>query len=315
MTAFVEPPRLSQRVLARVLRTSMILFFRGLIRPAMPIAGQRLVLRVLTKSTITPRGVRLESGVLAGRACEWQRPEEGSERVMLYFHGGGYLIGSPATHRAMTGHLAKRGKMAVCALDYRLAPEHPFPAGLDDAVAAYQALFDQGCSGEQIMLGGDSAGGNLALGLVLRIKRAGLPMPAALVCFSPLTDASLSQLHQPPAGDPLLSLAWITQAGSLFCPPGIDRRDPFLSPVYADLTGLPPMLVQVGEDEVLLNDSLRLAERATAAGVDVHLQRYPGCWHVFQAHAGLLDIANVAMARVGSFIQTHFAAVAERKGL
>jgi len=314
MTAFVEPPRLSQRLLAAVLRTSLKVLFRGLIRPPMPIAAQRAILRALTVSTVAPRGTRRSAEMLAGLQCEWQRPAEHSERVMLYFHGGAYLIGSPATHRAITGHLARRGKLAVCALDYRLAPEHPFPAGLNDGLAAYEALLAQGFGGAQIMLGGDSAGGNLALGLALRIKQAGLPLPAALVCFSPLTDATLSQLHQPPAGDPLLSLAWIHQAGSLFCPPGVDRRDPFLSPVYADLSGLPPLLIQVGEDEVLLNDSLRLAERATAAGVDVHLQRYPGCWHVFQAHAGLLDIADVAMARVGSFIQTRFAAMAAQKG-
>ncbi|MGY4535060.1 monoterpene epsilon-lactone hydrolase [Pseudomonas sp. TE3786] len=306
MTAFVEPPRLGQRILAAVLRSSLKLLFRGLIRPPMPIAGQRWILRALTASTLVPRGVQREEGSLAGIACEWQRPAENSERVMLYLHGGAYLIGSPATHRAITSNLAKRGKLAVCALDYRLAPEHPFPAGLEDGVAAYEALLAQGYGGEQIILGGDSAGGNLALGLALRVKQAGLPMPAALVCFSPLSDASLSQLHKPPAGDPLLSLAWIEQAGSLFCPAHIDRRDPFLSPVYADLGGLPPLLIQVGEDEVLLNDSLRLAERAKAAGVAVQLQRYPGCWHVFQAHAGLLDIADLAMARVAVFIQEQF---------
>ncbi len=307
MTAFVEPPRLGQRVLARVLRTSLTLFFRSLIRPPMPIAGQRWIIRALTAATLTPHGVRRVDGTLGGLACEWQRPAQDSDKVMLYLHGGAYLIGSPATHRAITGHLAKRCKLAVCALDYRLAPEHPFPAALDDGVAAYQALLNQGYRGEQIVLAGDSAGGNLALGLALRLKQASLPMPSALVCFSPLTDASLGQLHKPAAGDPLLSVAWIEQAGALFCPPAVDRRDPFLSPVYADLSGLPPLLIQVGEDEVLLNDSLRLAERATAAGVAVQLQRYSGCWHVFQAHAGLLHVADLALARVASFLQEQLA--------
>ncbi|MEN0108355.1 MAG: alpha/beta hydrolase fold domain-containing protein [Pseudomonas sp.] len=307
MTAFVEPPRLGQRILARVLRTGLILLFRSLIRPPMPIAGQRAILRALTASAMTPRGVRRVEGSLGGRPCEWQRPEQDSQQVLLYLHGGAYLIGAPATHRAITSHLAKRGKLAVCALDYRLAPEHPFPAALDDALAAYQALLAQGYRSEQIVVGGDSAGGNLALGLALKLKAGNLPQPAALVCFSPLTDASLSQLHQPPAGDPLLNLKWIEQAGGLFCPAHVDRRDPFLSPVYADLAGLPPLLIQVGEDEVLLNDSLRLAERATAAGVAVQLQRYPGWWHVFQAHAGLLDMADLALARVAAFIQEQFA--------
>ncbi|MEK1942108.1 MAG: alpha/beta hydrolase [Pseudomonas sp.] len=307
MTAFVEPPRLGQRLLARVLRSSLILFFRSLIRPPMPIAGQRWILRALTAATLTPRGVRRVDGTIGGLACEWQRPEQDTDKVLLYLHGGAYLIGSPATHRAITSHLAKRCKLAVCALDYRLAPEHPFPAALDDGVTAYQALLAQGYRGEQIVLAGDSAGGNLALGLALRLKQASLPMPAALVCFSPLTDASLSQLHKPAAGDPLLSVAWIEQAGALFCPAHVDRRDPLLSPVYADLSGLPPLLIQVGEDEVLLNDSLRLTERAEAAGVAVQLQRYSGCWHVFQAHAGLLDVADLALARVASFLHEQFA--------
>jgi acetyl esterase/lipase len=307
MTAFVEPPRLSQRMLTRVLRTSLVLFFRGLIRPPTPIAVQRRVLRALTASTLSPRDVRRVDGSLAGVPCEWHRPAKDTEQVMLYFHGGAFLIGSPATHRAVTSHLAKRCTLAVCAVDYRLAPEHPYPAGLDDGVAAYQALLAQGYRGEQIVLGGDSAGGNLVLGVALRVKAAGLAMPAALVCFSPLTDATLSQLHVPPAGDPLLSVAWITQGCSLLCPPPIDRRDPFLSPVYADLSGLPPLLIQVGEDEVLLNDSLRLAEHATAAGVTVHLQRYANCWHVFQAHAGILDVADLALSRVASFLHEQFA--------
>jgi len=312
MTAFVEPPRLSQRILARVLRTSLILLFRSLIRPPMPIAGQRWMLRALTASAVIPRGVRRADSTLAGLRCEWHRPAHDTEQVMLWFHGGAYLIGAPSTHRGIASQLAKRAKLAVCVPDYRLAPEHPFPAALDDGLAAYQALLAQGYRGEQILLGGDSAGGNLALGLVLKLKALNHPLPAALVCFSPLTDASLSQLHKPPAGDPLLSLAWIQQAGALFCPANIDRRDPFLSPVYADLSGLPPLLIQVGEDEVLLNDSLRLAERATAAGVTVQLQRYAGCWHVFQAHAGLLDVADLALNRVASFIQEQLARQAGR---
>jgi acetyl esterase/lipase len=153
------------------------------------------------------------------------------------------------------------------------------------------------------VIGGDSAGGNLTLLTALRIKQQGLPMPAALVCFSPWTDATGTQLHKPPAGDPVIHPAWMHQAGELYCPAGMDRRDPGLSPLYADLSGLPPLLIQVGEDELLLNDSLRFTKQATAAGVTVVLERYPGCWHVFQAHAGMLDVADLALARVASFLQ------------
>ncbi len=223
--------------------------------------------------------------------------------MLLYLHGGAYLIGSPATHRNITSHLAKRCGMAVCALDYRLAPEHPYPAALEDALAAYRELLAQGHTAAQIVIGGDSAGGNLSLITALRLKQLGLPLPAALVCFSPWTDASCNQLHKPPAGDPLLHPAWMQQAVGLYCPAGLDRRDPGLSPVYADLTGLPPLLIQVGEDELLLNDSLRLAEQAKAAGVTVKLERYAGLWHVFQAHAGMLAVADLALARVAGFLQ------------
>ncbi|WP_137886851.1 alpha/beta hydrolase [Pseudomonas sp. 2FE] len=306
MTARVElpdRPRLSQRLLAGVLRSSLRLLFRGLVRPPMPIAGQRAIIRGLTATSVAPRDVERSSGTLAGRACEWHRPAQDSGRVLLYLHGGAYLIGSPATHRSITGNLAKRCAMAVCALDYRLAPEHPYPAALEDALAAYRELLGQGYTAAQIVIGGDSAGGNLSLITALRLKQLGLPLPAALVCFSPWTDASCSQLHKPPAGDPLLHPAWIQQAVGLYCPAGMDRRDPGLSPVYADLTGLPPLLIQVGEDELLLNDSLRFAEQADAAGVTVKLERYAGLWHVFQAHAGLLDVADLALIRVADFLQ------------
>ena len=229
--------------------------------------------------------------------------EMDSRRVVLYLHGGAYVIGSPATHRAVTCSLAKLGKLAVCAIDYRLAPEHRFPAPVEDAVAAYQALLAMGYQGKDIVIGGDSAGGNLALVTALRVRELGLPTPRALVCFSPVTDLSRSQLHTPPAGDPLLNPAWIEQAMGLYCPAGMDRQDPRLSPLFADLAGLPPLLIQVGEDELLLNDSLRFAEKAKAAGVSVQLEVYPGLWHVFQTHVGVLKAADFAFVRVVNFLQ------------
>ncbi|HLD66228.1 MAG TPA: alpha/beta hydrolase [Pseudomonas sp.] len=306
-------PRLSQRLLTRSFRLAIRLLFRGLVRPWMPIAGQRAVLRALTAGGVAPKGVRRASGSLGGRPCEWQRQVQDNGRVLLYLHGGAYLIGSPATHRTLTAHLAKRCGLAVCALDYRLAPEFPYPAALEDGVAAYRALLAQGYAAEQIVIGGDSAGGHLCLITVLRLKALGLPLPAALVCLSPWTDASATQLHNPPAGDPVLHPAWIRQAVRLFCPAGMDRFDPELSPLYADLSGLPPLLIQVGEDEVLLNDSLRLAERARAAGVEVQLEHYPGLWHVFQSQVGLLDVADQAIARVAGFLTRRIPDQQERR--
>ncbi|CAD5109593.1 alpha/beta hydrolase [Zestomonas carbonaria] len=295
-------PAPDQPLLRAILRGALRLLFRGLVRPPMPIAGQRLVLRMLTATPVMTRGVTRTAGELAGRPCEWHRPEQGEDGVLLYLHGGAYLIGGPSTHRSICASLAKRGRLAVCALDYRLAPEHPFPAARDDALAAYRALLDNGHRPERIFIGGDSAGGNLTLVTTLRLLQEGLPPPAGLVCLSPLTDATGEHLHQPPAGDPLLHRSWMDQAIALYCPPDLDRRDPGLSPLYGELAGLPPLLIQVAEDEVLLNDSLRLAERARAAGVRVTLERYPGLWHVFQAHAGMLRSADLALARIAAFI-------------
>lgn len=305
MTASAEfvAPIPGQKALRLVLRGLLRLLFRGLVRPPMPVAGQRLVLRLLTFATLLPGKVQRTAEVLAGRPCEWHRPPAGSGRVVLYLHGGAFMIGGANTHRAICAHLASRGGFAVCALDYRLAPEHPFPAARDDAVAAYRALLDAGYAAQQIAFAGDSAGGNLCLSACLRACELGLPAPAALLCFSPFTDLGCGQLHQPVAGDPLIHPRWLEQAVALYVPKGIRPEDPALSPLYADLRDLPPTLLQVGEDEVLRNDSLRLADKARAAGVSVTLERYAGLWHVFQAHVGMLRAADRAMLSVVKFLK------------
>ncbi|WP_394233425.1 alpha/beta hydrolase [Pseudomonas anguilliseptica] len=296
-------PAADQALLRSVLRTSLRLLFRGLVRPPMPIAGQRAVLRLLTAASPAPRGITRSTGTLGGRPCEWHKPQSGRGMVLLYLHGGAYLIGGANTHRTICSTLAKRGQMDVCALDYRLAPEHQYPAARDDALAAFQELINLGYKPEQIVLGGDSAGGNLSLITSLRLRDLGLAQPAALVCFSPVTDFSFTQTHEPPAGDPLLHPKWAAQALALYCPAGLAHDDPGLSPQFADLQGLAPVLIQVGEDEILRNDSLRFADKARAAGVDVRLQRYPDLWHVFQAHAGMLKAADFALAEVVSFLR------------
>ncbi|MDP2243180.1 alpha/beta hydrolase [Pseudomonas sp.] len=296
-------PAADQAVLRRLLRGALRVVFRGLVRPPMPIAGQRALFNLLTAISPAQPGVKRSVATLGGRPCEWHRPEQANGCVLLYLHGGAYLIGGPHTHRAICASLAKRGQIEVCALDYRLAPEFPYPAARDDALAAYQALLAAGYSAAQIVIGGDSAGGNLSLITSLRLRDLGQAQPAALVCFSPVTDYTGQQLHSPAAGDPLLNPKWIEQAIGLYCPAHIPRSDPGLSPLFADLTGLAPLLIQVGEDELLLNDSLRFAERAKAAGVSVHLERYPGLWHVFQAHTGLLNAADYALDRVVLFLR------------
>jgi acetyl esterase/lipase len=309
MTSSVEftAPPVDQPLLRHVLRTLLRFFFRGLVRPPMPIAGQRAVLRVLTTIGKSPRGIVRSADTLGGRSCEWHKPPSSYGKVMLYLHGGAYIIGGANTHRTLCTHLAARGRMDVCALDYRLAPEHPYPAARDDAVAAFEDLIARGYAPEQIVLAGDSAGGNLSLITSLSLRDLGHPQPAALVCFSPLTDFTCSHLHQPAAGDPLLQRAWLEQALSLYRPPGLTHDNPGLSPLFADLHGLPALLLQVGEDEILLNDSLRFAQKAQAAGMDVCLQRYPNLWHVFQAHAGTLNVADFAIDEVVNFLRQRWA--------
>ncbi|WP_374440332.1 alpha/beta hydrolase [Pseudomonas panipatensis] len=305
MNAPVEilpPTSAGQRLLSALLRGTLRLLFRGLIRPPLPVAAQRLILRGLTLATRSPRGVRRSHEPLAGVPCEWQRPPRAQGRVILYLHGGAYLLGSPATHRAITANLARLAAAEVCAVDYRLAPEYRYPAPLEDALAVYQALLARGVPAADIAVAGDSAGGHLALQLALALKARGQPLPGALVVFSPCTDFTCAHWHQPPAGDPLISRAWVESAVALFCPPGLAHDSPQLSPLFADLSGLPPLLIQVGEDEVLRNDSLRLAAKAREQGVVVELQRYRDCWHVFQAHAGVLQVADRALAEVAGFL-------------
>ncbi|SDS56291.1 Acetyl esterase/lipase [Halopseudomonas xinjiangensis] len=295
-------PVSDQPFVRNLLRGSMKSMFRGLIRPPVPIATQRAILRLMTSGMPLAKGVSRTQEVIAGSACEWHRPERADERVMLYLHGGAYLIGSPATHRGICAGIASRSSVSVCVLDYRLAPEYPYPAARDDAVAAYQALLARGYRPSDITLAGDSAGGNLALVTALRLRELELPLPGALVCLSPVVDFTAEHLHEPAVGDPLLNRSWIEQATDAYCPSGMSRKDPGLSPIYGDLAGLPPLLIQVAEDEILLNDSFRLAEKARSAGVSVQLEYYPALWHVFQANTGVLKSADHALDRIAAFL-------------
>ncbi|HIQ53845.1 MAG TPA: steryl acetyl hydrolase, partial [Pseudomonas pachastrellae] len=199
--------------LRTLLRGMLKLLFRGLIRPPVPFAVQALVLRLLTLGMPLASGVTRSVEQIAGRPCMWHRPAAGGNgRVLLYLHGGAFVIGSPQTHRGICSTLANRGQFDVCALDYRLAPAYPAPAACDDAVAAYQALLQRGYTPEQITLIGDSAGGNLVLVTAQKLAALKLPLPATLVCFSPVTDMTAEQLHAPAAGDPLLHPSWLDSA-------------------------------------------------------------------------------------------------------
>ena len=242
---------------------------------------------------------------VAGRYAEWiAAPGCLPDRAVLYLHGGGYVIGSCDSHRNLAYNLAAASKAKVLLLDYRLAPEHPFPAAVHDAVAAYCWLLDEGFAPGRLAIGGDSAGGGLTVAALVALRYRGQPMPAAGLCLSPWVDmegvgASMAAKE---AEDPTLNhdmLLWFSERYLA----GADARAPLAAPIYADLAGLPPLLVQVGTAEVLLDDSLRLAERARAAGVDVSLDVAHDMMHVWQLFAPVLDEAGEAIARAGAFLR------------
>ncbi|MEU0093419.1 alpha/beta hydrolase [Kribbella sp. NPDC006257] len=230
---------------------------------------------------------------------------DGGDRpgVILYLHGGGYVVGSANTGSILATALARRVGTPAVSLEYRLAPEHPFPAAVDDAYAAYRALLDGGTPASDIVLAGDSAGGGLVLALLLSARRDGLPLPAGAALFSPWTDLSLSgasMAHREHL-DPIFDRAQVQWYADQYLA-GQSPLDELVSPAFADLTGLPPLLIQVGSYEVLLDDSLRLAARAAESELDVRLEVVAGAPHVFQLLAGELEEADEALDRAGLFL-------------
>ncbi|MBA4287221.1 MAG: alpha/beta hydrolase [Xanthomonadaceae bacterium] len=274
---------------------------------AAPAAEMRPKLeRIAGLITRIPRGTRIESITLAGRPAEKLTPKgSGSRQVIYYMHGGAYLGGSPRTHRGMLAHIAQAAGATVIALDYRLAPEHPYPAALEDAVSGWKALLAQGIKPANLVLGGDSAGGNLALVTAIALRDAGLPLPAGLVLLSPWTDLSSSgaSMGTRAERDRVLTVRGIDRAAREFAN-GLPLADPRLSPLFARLEGLPKTLIQVGDDEVLLDDSVRLADAARKAGVDVTIDLKPQLWHVWQVMAGWMPEADQAVAAIGSFVRS-----------
>jgi acetyl esterase/lipase len=247
-----------------------------------------------------PTGARRQPGAMGGVQGEWITSSGAPIGTMLYLHGGGYFACSPATHRAITGGFANLG-FAVFAAEYRLAPEHPFPAALEDALAAYKALLAEGAP-QNLLLAGDSAGGGLVLATLLAAKAAGIPMPASALLFSPWTDlaATGKSLKSNLKRDPMLRGDRILEAASVYLN-GADPKNPLISPLYGDLAGLPPLFIQVGESEVLRDDSIRLAERARAANVPVQLKIWHNVPHVWQLFQGFLPEARLALAEASAF--------------
>ena len=254
-----------------------------------------------------PDDVVLRERTLGGRpALEVSVRDRSSEGVLLYLHGGGFTVGSPRVLAALTAQLARRAGVRVVSLDYRLAPEHPFPAAADDAGAAYRELLDEGVAPERLALAGASAGGNLTVTTLIGARDAGLSQPAAAVIFSPWVDLSLSgdsvRTHE--GLDPIFDRAALEHYVRYYVGSG-DRRDPLASPLFGRLGGLAPLLVQVGAQEVLLDDAVRLAGRVGAEGGQVTLQVWAGVPHVFQHHVGLLPQAAAALDDAAAFLRRY----------
>lgn len=269
----------------------------------------RLPLERLTE-VMHPVGVERKAVNTALFRGEWVSTRASTdERILLYLHGGGYVSGSPATHLAVTARLAHEARALLFALDYRLAPEHPFPAQLEDAWAAYWWLItEQGYHPAQIVIAGDSAGGGLTIALLLALRDAHLPLPAGGIGLSPWFDLALSgETLQTNAATDFLNFSVLRVAASMYCN-GYDPHHPLISPLYADLRGLPPLLIQVGSVEMLLDDSRRFAERARAANVDVQLEIWDKMVHVWHFAWLIEPKARQALHRAGDFVRQRIAA-------
>lgn len=227
----------------------------------------------------------------------------GGDRQVLFLHGGGYAVGSPGLYRHITWRFAEAAGGRVITPDYRLAPEHPFPAALDDARTAWLGGIAAGADPQRSAFVGDSAGGGLALALALRLRDEGGPLPGAIAVISPWTDLAMTgESCRPGRSDPMLRADELAPIASNYLA-GTDPRMPYVSPLYGDLRGLPPTLIQVGSDEILVDDSVRMEKRMRAAGCDVTLEVWPRMPHVWHALAPLLPEARDAIARVGTFIR------------
>ncbi|MEU9875625.1 alpha/beta hydrolase [Streptomyces phaeochromogenes] len=268
------------------------------------VGEQRRLLRELTSAQPLSAEVAVKSGELGGvPVAEITVGGVEPRYVVLYFHGGVYVLGDAFSAAGLASQVGRRVGAKVCSVDYRLAPEHPYPAAVDDALAAYEALLNDGIAPSAIVLAGESAGGGLAVATLVNARDHGLPLPAAAYVMSPYADLTLAGTTIDTKGeaDPLLSRALLEPRVTDYTA-GQDAALGLISPVFADLSGLPPLLVQAGSHEVLLDDAVRLAQRAGAADVEVTLEITPRVPHVFQAYGPLLDEATAALDRAGQFL-------------
>jgi epsilon-lactone hydrolase len=277
--------------------------------PAGDLREQRPLFEKMVAAAPVPADVVTTPGQLDGvPVISVDIPGTTTDGVILYFHGGFFAIGSAADSVGLASDLARKARMRVVTVDYRLAPEHPYPAAPHDAMHAYQGLLDSGQDPDRVALAGESAGANLAVVTLAAIERAGLPQPASAVLMSPMVDfaAAGQSITSKADVDPIITAEAVRVRGRDYLGT-MSASDPAVSPVYGSLAGLPPLLIQAGSHEILLDDAIRLAARAAYDDVAVTLDVVPGVPHVFQAFAALLDEGEAALTRAGAFLREHVA--------
>jgi acetyl esterase/lipase len=296
-------PTYRARLIRLLLKYSIGRRFR---RAGVSIAELRKLDDMIARSQRPPRGTRISPVTVSDLPAEWVHgPGAEPDAAILYLHGGAFVMGSPATHRELAARVSSAGRANVLSLDYRLAPEFPFPAAVDDAKTAYQWLLGEGYAPGRLIIGGDSSGAGLALQTLLSLRDEGAPLPCAGFFMSPVTDwvaLSGESYATRAALDPLVSLAQCRHTSSLYA--GSHAQDsPLLRPVEMDLAGLPPLWIHVGDHEVLLSDAERLAERAARAGVEVSFKIWPGMWHVFQTAARYVPESRQSIGELALFLR------------
>jgi monoterpene epsilon-lactone hydrolase len=296
-------PRPGLHVPPAVMRLAARQVGRRCLDPALPWPVQRTRLDHLTKTSLLPRGTTITEQAIGGVRAEMVSARaSGSQPTVVHFHGGGYCVGSALTPRSWAAHLSAQAGCRVVLPEYRLAPEHPHPAGLQDARAVIKALYGETEPGS-VVVSGDSAGGGLALSLILSLRDEGQPLPAGCILLSPWLDLGRDRRAVPELArrDVLLTPEWLDACARAYADPSA-WAEPSVSPLRAAHSGLPPLLIQAGTDELLAPDAELLAARASAAGVDVTYTRWPRMWHDFVLQPGLLAAADSALAQAAWFI-------------
>jgi len=292
-----------KQLLAWTIRTTL----RPALSPKTPVKLQRFCSDAASAIVLGPRGYKTKKQMIAQVPTFHIQPKMTQSGLgILYLHGGGYVVGSSKSHTKLAAQIGHSAQARVWLPEYRLAPEHSSPAAVEDVVAVYKALIAQGQDPKKLVIAGDSAGGGLTLSTAIALRDAGLPLPAALVLLSPWVDLSLSgsSMKTQATQDAMLSPKWLAWCAKNYCGQK-SATDPTCSPLYADLAGLPPILIHVGTEEVLLDDAKRLAEQAQKYDISTNFKIYDQVGHVFQFHAGILKESDDSIECIGQFIDKH----------